>query len=650
MYREQDRKKANQKLNRSIAKAPQKIRDRISNSIAFLVKIPGQCIKSLRSTYKKLRKLTFREFLLESWRLYLAILGYIARLPQKFIKWWKKQKVWLRVLSGAFLVAASVGLVASPYLFHEAKLWRASKLHDQAKSLMETEQVKLAYEKSRVAAMLAPDVHENLEQTMNLANKLRHPHTVWWSERVARSKHYDSDSLVNIVEQSMSYGQLGTGARYLSVMRSRFPESTTLADVEIELLLRQELREQALLKAAKLVKEGSDSPLANRVFVELSLRTSDERLKQDARKQLSDGLEQQNDIGLEFCKLAQRLPPEEREKIDLGDRSIRKLILAHPSATRMDRIEANGFASFTGQISEEEAFKAIIAEYDLNNDDEVLNALNTLSRFEIYWGRDQLISETKIYSNPDYALAYLEWLILSEQADLDAATLLLSGEQEHPLPISEANRRFWQAMIANARQQEKEFSVRLLQSVENSATSDWDYMHSILVKHTSTEQQLAFYRELFGRPESPVIAAERYLTLAYALGKDQELKILLKQLQPERFENKPDALNFLLYLHAVQGRNLPETRTRLEKLIGQYPKAALFYRNLAFVYAMSDEFSLARSIDSEIPPPPQNAQPCIRLMHAYVSGDLSNLPTIDQLPTQGEKSLLQSMTIDKPAL
>ncbi|WP_269540941.1 hypothetical protein [Cerasicoccus fimbriatus] len=645
--REQERKKSAEKFNRSVAKAPKKAKEGIGDFRKWVFGLPGETIKSARSWIKKARKMTLRELAGELWQGYLGLIAYLIIIPRNYLKWAKRKSAWLRYSMHAGIVGFILVMITSPLIIRQAKHWRANTLHQEASSLLEREQVQLAYEKSRTASLLEPDQKESLEQTLDIADRLRHPHTIWWAERVAHSRNFDSESLANIVEHSIDYGQLGIGNKYLSIMRSRYPESQSSADMELELLLRQERREDAISKSMRMVLNQSNSPLAHRVFVEHGMFAGDSELHQTALNILSQQIERKDGVGLELAKLGLRLPPEFRKNIPFDTRALRDIVVNHPLATSEDRIEANGLASFLGEISQKEAYEAILAEYE---DDEIADALESLSRFDVYYGRNQLIPEEKIFTDSNYALSYIEWLVLAEDGNIPEAEALLTGEAERALPINNSQKRFWQAMIANVRGDEKEFSVRLLQSLENSTTSDWNYMHYLLVKHTESRHQHAFYRELFGRPESPLLSAERYLILSYQLGYEEELQILLRQIQPERFASRPDILSFLMYLNAIHQRNLTYTRQRLEKLIGQYPKSVPLYRNLAFVYAMSGERMLARSINSELPPISDESSIRDQLMCAYIMDDPSLLPELEELPLKIEQEMWRKLASERPAL
>ncbi|WP_309381077.1 hypothetical protein [Cerasicoccus frondis] len=591
--------------------------------------------------------MTPRELVLELWELYLTVLEFLVDFPKKLYKEWKKKNVYLRTAYGIIFCSLALGLLTSPLLFQQVKLWRAATLKEEAQSLRDREQLRLAYEKSRSASLLEPDSQETLEQTLDLADKLRHPNTTWWAEKVAKSKDYDPDSLAQVVEHSINFGQLGLGAKYLSIMRTRYPASLTSADMELELLLRQDKYEDAMSKSIKMVEGDSRSALAHRVYVEYGIGAQNEKLKNSAISTLKSELEQSDAVGLELAKLTLSLPRSARKDLPFTTLQLREIIIMHPEATKEDRIAANGLSAFIGDLPQKEAFEAIIAEYGPK---EIPDALEVLSRYDIYYGRDQLITEDQVYLNGTYALAYLEWLILSENANLDKAEKMLDFDKERPLPINSAMRRFWQAMIAHERHDDKEFSVRLLQSLENSNANDWDYIHYLLVKHTEPRHQHAFYRELFGRPESPILAAERYLILTYQLGLENELGILLRQIQPERFSKRPELLNFTIYLQAINDKDLAYCRTRLERLIGEYPKNVTAYRTLAYVYAKCNEKEIAKSINAELPPPSDSLNPQQKLMYAYITGDTTFLPSESELPLKTERDLRNALAKESAAL
>jgi len=648
--REQERRRSARKLNRSVKKAPIKFRKRLTDSALGFFKAPGKVIKASKRSYKRLRKLTLKQFLGELWDLYIGLIAYFINIPRRFYKRWKKQNAVIRAITAFTTVAVVFCLITSPILIDMAKRWRATQLNLEAQQLKDREQLNLAYEKSRSAALLAPDEEDYIEQTIDLADELRHPHAVWWAERMARQREFDEESLNRIINQSIDFNQLGTGARYVSVLRARFPTSQSTKDAELELLMSQGMLEPSLIKAESLIDQGVESPLAYRIFTELALRTSDDKIKSKGRRLLRERLPNKDAIGLELLKLAQLLKQEELEKLELGEFNLRESIVNHPDATRDDRIEANGFAFMSDLLDERSAYENITQEFNLEDEAELEEALATLSRFGNYYGRDQIISEVQINTDPQFALAYLEWLILSGDADLEEAKALMADDSDTPLPISQTKRRFWQAMVAIRQGNEEEFSLRILQALDNSSSQEWDYMHPILVLNTDEHQQHAFYRELFGRPESPIHAAERYLMLTYRLGLEEELQILLRQLPAERFANRADSMNFLLYLNAIHERNLPGVRSQLEQLIGEYPQAALFYRNLAFVYALLGERKFAMSIDREIAPPTEEDSPYIRLTYAYITQNSRYLPELKDLPTKREKEIWHSINADVPSL
>lgn len=647
---EQERKRNARKLNRTIKKAPKKLGQRLKDIATYISQAPGKGLKALSKGIKRLRKLTWKELTSEAWSLYLNVLAYFFNLPRRLYKRWKKQPVWLQAVSGLTTVILVATILATPVLIDRAKHWRAQTLGDQASELIQRDQLNLAYELSRSAALLAPDEDRYVEQAIDLADKLRHPHAVWWAERMAKRKDYDEASLSKIIEQSLEYNQLGTGARYVSVMRARYPESQNALDAELELLMRQNLLEQALVKAARFLTQGHESPMIHRVFVELALRCTDENVKAQAREILLNRIQDDNKVSLELLKLAQRLEPAEMERIDTDPLQLRDRIMQHPDATRLDRVEATGFAYFSGLLKDDEAFTSMTEEYDLTKESELEEALEQLNRFGNYYGRTEIISEVRIFSDPKASLAYMEGLIFSSEANIEEAEQLLADDAAKPLPISATQRHFLQAMIASLRGDNQAYSLYILQSLDNSTPDDWDYMHPILLRHTDALQQHAFYRELFGRPESPILAAERYLMLTYQLGMEEELQILLKKLPVDRFAKRPESLNFLLYLNALHGKDLSATRGRLEQLVGEFPQAVLFYRNLAFVYARLGEFGLAQSLNREIPAPPDSANAYIRLAQAYINHDPLALPNIDELPTQSEQALWRNIMAGAPSL
>ncbi|WP_309400617.1 hypothetical protein [Cerasicoccus maritimus] len=645
--REQERKRNAKKLNRKISEAPKKFRQRLQDTRHRIKSLPQKSAKAIRYWIKRVRKMTFREFIFEIWDIYLNILAYLVAIPRNWFKVWKKQNLFLRIVYALVFSLTAITVLASPALFQFAKQWRAKTLRAEASSLVEREQINLAYEKARSAALLEPNKQEGLEQTLDLADQLHHPHTIWWAEKLAQSKGYDSESLASIVSHSIDYGQLGLGSKYLSMMRTRYPESQTSADMELELLMRQDRREDAISMSLKMLERDSESPLAHRIFVEHGIYARDSDLHAVAISILQQQIQQTNTVGLELARLAMRLPPAIRKDLPYDTLQLRDIIMQNPEASQEDRVAATGLAAFMGALTQKEAFEAIVAEYE---DEDMPTILETLSRYDIYYGRDKLISEEQVFIDSNYALAYLEWLVLSENADLDKAAELLSREQEGALPINSIKRRFWQALIAHERNDDKEFSVRLLQALDNSTASDWDYMHYLLVKHTEPKHQHAFYRELFGRPESPLLAAERYLILTYQLGLEEEMQILLRQINLERFNARPEALNFLLYLNALHNRDLNATRERLEKLIGQYPKNVSLYRTLAFVYAKSNEQAIAQAINAELPLPTENYDARQKLMHVYITRDSSKLPNPDDLPLKLERALLYKLKSETASL
>ncbi|GHC07759.1 hypothetical protein GCM10007047_26170 [Cerasicoccus arenae] len=595
--------------------------------------------------FRQLRKLSFREACEEIWMGYRALIASGLNRVEFLFKRTFSLPLWLRAIITIVGVAFIAGVIATPWLFKTAKAYRSEHMLVQAKELQADGRNVEAYQKIRAAALLRPDQAEVRELVLELAEEVRSPQAVWWAERAAKANNYDAESIAKVIEMAAYFRQSQIGVRYLAMLQEAYPDYEGATDAELRLLLSQGKRVEAINKALHAYKNGETSPTIHEVLAMHYLNASDPIAQKTLADYLQENLNRNDEVGLSLKRLVltrtAELSPEVMEQVNFAQ--ILTDLRQFPEAKQNDRALAIGRALEHGDISKDEAQATILAEFDINDPDEREDLMEMASIFGLYGIIESLPATQKRELNQ----LRLEGMVLSETPDFEGARQLLDSSSEATLAPLQAS--FWNAMLAREQGHNEAFTKSLIEALNYATLEEWVYLERILHRRATEAQLLEFYRESVQRlPNTPYIAAHA-LNYAYQVGADAELAAMAQQMPLDTFKRDPYSQIFLIYLKALQERDLSTSRYHAEDLVAKYPREASYYIALAFVYAQSQNVPLAKSVISSFPlGNDYEAMPPFLRICLAATGNTAALPDIDKLPLAKEREIAKRLVDSKP--
>lgn len=578
----------------------------LKENLGKVAKSPWTLATSLWRGILRLRQLSFREQLAELWRLYLSLIATLLNGVSTRWQRFQKRPMWLRVSLSVLLLLILSGAVASPWLLKEVKHRRAQEMLTEAKALQEksasgnVDDMVEAFRISRAAALMQPDNPEALEIALELANNIGAPEAIWWSERAAVVRGFDQDSLDRVVETALRHRRIDKAERSLMEMKSRFPEKEGLAENEVELLLARKSNIEAMQRALLALESGADSPLLHTTAVGLGLFSSAEHIRTRMHTHLLQNLYRQDEVGIALARLVLtrgiRLSDDQENLLDY-ERLI-DFIEGHELATAVDRVAAYSMGLRLGIIEQSKAEENILKQFDLNDRQQLAQALRGLAALGLYETYDVILVPELLTENADFVLEKLASLVFREEPDLDTAEAILNGSYSTKVAkIPVAYSVIWRGVVADRKGSSPDaLDKGIVEAVQESGARQWDYLMTLMPRVATPQQLLLFYRELFEHSgRHPVITA-RYLRIAYAEAEDAELARLARFIQLEPFSGDPQTLSFLIYLKLIYGESPEGSRVQAERLVADQPFDIAFLISLANTYAQSDRQDYARRL------------------------------------------------------
>ncbi|MEO0794544.1 MAG: hypothetical protein AAFX93_05265 [Verrucomicrobiota bacterium] len=612
---------------------------------------PGQIKEHWLDFIDRIGSFSIKDFIAVTWRNYVILvvgfIDFVESCVQRFIA----LPLIYRGILGILTVMLIVAGVTAPWWVREIRAYRAENIYATAKELNESERKVDAFITARTAALLDPN-EETLSAALEYANQINNPEAIWWSEQLAKVRGFQPDDIAQIVENGVNYNHLAHSSRFLSMLQSMDPDSAAAADSEIRILLSSGRFNQALNRSYESLRKGLETPLIFETIVRLNKGSPDPVVRESVHQHLLDGIFRNDDIGIHMSELA------------LGDASyvdgsypaidfmaIYDHLSQHPDATRDHRVLAAGRAMEANQISREEAIDAILSEYDLTDFEERHEALESLNFFRLGGVADSFIDFDDLPTNRDHSREFLFSLVLGNPSNFELAEELIAAKRQRSA-LTESDQHFWQALIHYRNDLPELFTVDLIQGLHKADPQDWDGYDEILRSNTGPEQQVVFFRELFGKTESNPFVTRRYIMLLYRLALDTELRICLDRIELDQFRNDPKAMSLAIYLQSLLGTNLAACRYYGEKLISDFPENFSFYAVLALAYAQSGEPEFAREFLESLPMTyePDQLDTYVRMAYALVTGDTKFLPDIEDIYLPAEKEFHREMQPEKVSL
>ncbi|WP_309386167.1 hypothetical protein [Cerasicoccus frondis] len=608
-----------------------------------VAKAPFQFINWLWKLLQIMRRMSFRAACKEAWGGYREfverLFDYSILLLFRFLD----MRWWLRTLLLIAIITGITGIILGPWAFRSAKEWRSQHLYEQAQQLKDDERMIDAYNKSRAAALLDLDNPEVLDFTIELAEEIYNPEALWWAERKAKVEGQTEESLLKVIEISALVGSPQVGLKYLSILQENFPNSHSITDSRLRILMAMGKQLEAFQLAEQALAEGDDSETMHRILVLYNIGSLEPDRQERLIEHLQEHLYRNDDVGLtiqeQILAVADNLSPNIIQSIDFAQ--LLEVIQENEDAEPEYIALAIGCALKNNAITREQAIRDILDFYDMEKPAEQEKALEVAINFGLYELLDELSAE-----QIDNTGHYVERLVLGKEPDLQAAQAILDQAEENGLTLLQRN--LWQAMLAGEREDFYQYANYLRLALEQTLNSrDAIEIRRIVMMNGTHRQKMEYLNSIFRfYPNDPKVIAD-CLNYTYYNGSSDELENFAQQISLEALKNYPTRQLFLAYVKSLYKKDLPACRSYLEALVMRHPQDSIYYIVLAFAYQQSNQPELARSLLESFPlgTDYEKIPPYIRLC-LTVCGFLNAAPNPDSLPQEREKELLREATGD----
>lgn len=530
-----------------------------------------------------------------------------------------KKRFWIiaALLTVAVLVFAV--LLARPG-YRWAKSVRAQMLSSQSQELVASGELEQAFQKALSAHYLAP-LNEDLKlQVARVALKKRDAETWRWYREAIDHRDRTPEELKELALLLREQEQYSILRQLLPRALQELPNDPELRVAQIDMLQRDRRFGTVDALASSLTPGGSQDPSVHSVYVQSLLRDEDPESRQRAIEHLKELSRADSDLGLAALRSLLTLEDTSKEdRIRYAER-----LRQHQLATARDRLLAVQAKIQASGESVDEHWNEIVDIVDTSTD-EGMNALSAWLLQQRAWERIlSLIPQERAQKDEDLQMMRVRALLETGKA-AEVFEISMQNSDVNPLrPVINFIIR-GRALEAMNRPQEARDVQKLM--VDTAELPDFPLVEQELFRTQNWDLLVQLYERTLTNPQTRQFGQERLLRAYYHLGREEDLRKVLAEIEPQSFANDPEARNFVCYLQFLLGENVEDARLHVEELIARYPGVSDFRLSLAFFFVMLNQVDQARQLAGPMNEFPANAPRYLRLIVTILSstdGDQMN--------------------------